>query len=67
MIVRDPVDCKECDTTFCRLCAEGIIKLQQSCPIRCSEGKIFEYKNVNRRVKAMLIESRYECNDEKCN
>jgi len=36
MIVRDPVDCKECDTTYCQACAQEIIQRKNRCPKKCS-------------------------------
>ena len=64
MIVRDPVDCKECDTTYCQACAQEIIQRENTCPKKCSVNQILEVKKVNRLVKELLSEAKFKCNNE---
>jgi len=61
MIVRDPVDCKECDTTYCQACAQEIISRRNRCPKKCSGNQILEVKKVNRFVKELLSEAKFKC------
>ena len=62
MIVRDPVDCIRCDTTYCRICADENIKQNNKCPKKCSGNKILEIKDVNRLFKSLLSKARFKCN-----
>ena len=66
MIVKDPVDCRECDTTFCKECCDQVISKGKPCPKKCAENEKFTYKKINRNVKLLLSESKYKCNIGDC-
>ena len=54
MIVKDPVDCRECGASLCLLCAEAAKSQGKPCPKKCSGDEKLDFKKVNRHVMLML-------------
>ncbi len=58
MLLRDPVECKRCQTQFCQSCASKWKQERQRCPVRC---RPFDTQPSHKFVRTMLDELTIKC------
>ena len=51
MVVKDPIECKNCDTLFCQECLEPWTKSNDHCPKKCKGNEAVEYGPIHRFAK----------------
>lgn len=61
MVVKDPVECKNCDTLFCQECLEPWTQSNKHCPKKCKGNEPVEYGPIHRFAKQELESLQFKC------
>lgn len=62
-IIREPLECTQCQTSFCKKCIDTWFNNSSKCPVQCSNAK---YDQLNPRVLKFLKDSRFFCPVKAC-
>ena len=62
-VLKDPMECVKCQTSFCADCIDGWKRNNSTCPVRCDYAS---YKEMHKFVKQILLEHRFFCPMENC-
>ena len=67
LVVRDPVECGNCNSLFCRECIDPWRVNNSSCPKKCKGNDEVTFGGVHRYVSAELSDLKFKCINEHCN
>lgn len=62
-ILRNPMECKTCETCFCSSCLEKWLKESYKCPLKCSEDAKFKSKP-HKIIRNMLSDLILSCSNK---
>lgn len=57
-LVIDPKQCSSCENAFCKICVEGWLKKNNSCPFKCDNPS---FKDAGRALKTMINKLMLKC------
>lgn len=66
MVVKDPLECKGCDSLFCKECLEPWTSKNEHCPKKCKGNEAVEFGTMHRFAKQELQALKFKCKSPNC-
>lgn len=66
MVVKEPTECRSCQSLFCSACIQPWRAKNRSCPKKCKGNEDVEFGAVHRFVAQELNDMAFKCRNEHC-
>lgn len=66
MVVHGPIECKGCNSIFCKECLDPWTAKNEHCPKKCKGSERVEFGSMHRFAKTELESMKFKCKSPNC-